>query len=215
MNEIITGDARQLSKDIPDNSIDLIFTDPPYHKQYIPLYGWLAQEAARVLKPGGFLLAYAGNVHKYDVMLALGHGQLTYFWDYITVHAGMGTMVWNRKTVARHKSILAFVKGDGKPRTAVLGLWTGTGSDKRFHTWGQDESTARYYIDCFSSSGDLIWEPFAGGGTTLVACKVLGRNFIAYEIDPATAAIARTRLQTVQPFLMPDMPQQRELEIPA
>ena len=43
MNEIITGDARELAKDIPDNSIDLIFTDPPYAKEYIPLYGWLSK----------------------------------------------------------------------------------------------------------------------------------------------------------------------------
>jgi|SRR6266568_3497147 len=35
------------------------------------------------------------------------------------------------------------------------------------------------------------------------------------KIDPDTAAIARARLQTVQPFLMPDMPHQEELEIPA
>ncbi len=212
MNEIITGDARELSHAIPDNSIDLIFTDPPYHKQYLHLYEWLAVEASRVLKPGGFLLTYAGNVHKYDVMHYLVHGQLTYFWDYITVHSGMGTMVWNRKTVARHKSILAFVKGEGKPRTAVLGLWTGTGSDKRYHTWGQDESTARYYIDCFSSSGDLIWEPFAGGGTTLVACKVLGRNFIAYEICPEAAEIARKRLEITQPLLPSIAAEQGEID---
>ncbi len=215
INTITTGDARELAKAIPDESIDLIFTDPPYPKEYLPLYEWLAEEAARVLKPGGFLLTYAGNVHKYDVMMALGHTQLTYFWDYITLHAGMGTMVWNRKTVARHKSILAFVKGDGKPRTAVLGLWTGTGSDKRYHTWGQDESTARYYIDCFSSSRDIVWDPFCGGGTTPAVCKVLNRQFIAFEVDPDTADIARKRLETVQPLLMPEEMEQLALEATA
>ena len=52
---VYTGDARHLALDIPDGSIDLIFTDPPYSKKYLPLYGWLAFMAERILKPGGFL----------------------------------------------------------------------------------------------------------------------------------------------------------------
>src|SRR6266700_6853055 len=121
LNSILTGDAQLLSSSIPDESIDLVFTDPPYQKEFLPLYGWLAKESVRVLKPGGFLLTYAGNVHKDKVILELS-AQLEYFWDYITVHAGMGSIVWNRKTVARHKSILAYTKGQGKPRCNVLGL---------------------------------------------------------------------------------------------
>jgi len=214
MNEIITGDARLLSSSIPDNSIDLIFTDPPYLREYIPLYGWLAQEAQRALKPGGFCLAYAGVYWKAQVLADMSK-HLDYFWDFVSTNLGHAPIMWQRKIISRHKSILAFSKGRGLPRCNVMSLWSTGVQDKRFHVWGQDESTARYYIDCFSSSGDTIWEPFTGGGTTLVACKVLDRNFIAYEIDPDAAAIARARLQTVQPFLMPDMPQQGELEIPA
>lgn len=199
-NRIVTGDARKLCKDIPDCSIDLIFTDPPYDRGSIPLYGWLSREAARVLKPGGFLLAYVGNYWKYETLLQMGP-HLTYFFDYITLMPGDNSILWPRRTIARHKSILAFVKGQGKPRCNVLSVWTATAADKRFHVWGQDESTARYFIDCFSSPGDLIWDPFTGGGTVPYVCKVLGRNFIAYDIDPVAAETARERLKTVQPLL--------------
>ncbi len=214
MNKIIQGDARLLSSSIPDNSIDLIFTDPPYPGQYLPLYEWLGKEAARVLKPGGFLLAYAGVYHKAQVMRSLSL-ELDYFWDFVSANLGNAPIMWQRKIISRHKSILAFVKGKGLPRCNVVSLWSGSGEDKRFHVWGQDESTARYYIDCFSILGDMIWDPFCGGGTTLVACKVLNRNFIAYEIDPITADIARKRLEMVQPLLMPELPIQEQLEIPA
>ncbi|MGC1932685.1 MAG: hypothetical protein WA667_27240 [Candidatus Nitrosopolaris sp.] len=44
---------------IGDNSIDLIFTDPPYHKQWLPLYEPLGKLAGRVLKERG---VYAGLV---------------------------------------------------------------------------------------------------------------------------------------------------------
>jgi hypothetical protein len=114
LNQIVLGDCRDLIKSIPDASIDLIFTDPPYPREFLPLYGWLAKEAERVLKPGGFLLAYAGGMYKHDVMMHLGK-HLTYFWDYLAIDSGPGTPVWPRRTVAHHKSILAYVKGEGKP----------------------------------------------------------------------------------------------------
>ena len=60
-NQIVTGDARVLAERIPDNSIDFIFTDPPYPQEFIPLYGWLAETASRILKDGGLCLAMAGQ----------------------------------------------------------------------------------------------------------------------------------------------------------
>lgn len=197
LNQVVTGDSRELMKQIPDNSIDLIFTDPPYPKAFLPLYGWLAKEASRVLKPGGFLMAYAGGMYKHEVMMALGQC-LTYFWDYVALDSGAGTVVWPRKTVARHKAILAYSKGLGKLRCNTLDVWNGSGKDKQYHPWGQDVTTARYYIDCFSRRGQIILEPFTGGGTTCVAARLINRNYIGFELDPKNAEIARVRLATMQ-----------------
>ncbi len=195
LNQITLGDCRTLTLALPNGSIDLIFTDPPYEKKYLPLYRWLAQEAARVLKPGGFLLTYTGNTWKYEVMQYLGR-YLTYFWDYIALDTGPGTIVWHRKTLARHKSILAFVKGSGKPRCNTLSVWSGSGADKKYHVWGQDESTARYYIDCFTQPGAIIYDPFSGGGTVPVVCQQLRRSFIAFDSNPQSVAVAKERVHS-------------------
>ena len=56
---IAHADIRNLP--IPANSVDMIFTDPPYVKDLFECYHWLADEAARVLKPGGFLAAMCGG----------------------------------------------------------------------------------------------------------------------------------------------------------
>ena len=50
---LLHGDFRQLLKTIPNESIDLIFTDPPYAAEYVPLYSDLAVIAHNVLKEGG------------------------------------------------------------------------------------------------------------------------------------------------------------------
>lgn len=204
LSRITVGDSRELAQVFPNNSVDLIFTDPPYLKTDVqgeaPIYEWLASEAARVLKPGGFLLSYVGSLWKYENMLQMGK-HLTYFYDYIALHRGSCTLLWCRRTVTRHKSILAFVKGSGRPRCTVLSTFMGGGVDKRFHRWGQDEQTARYFIDCFSEPGALVWEPFCGGGTVPYVCAQLGRACIAFERDPDTAARAQARLDTLQPRL--------------
>jgi len=197
INTIVTGDARELAKQIPDGSIDLIFTDPPYLKEYLPLYDWLAMEAARILKPDGFLLAYAGTYWKAEVIKRLT-AHMDYYFDFILINGGNHSpLMWSRKVISRHKSIIALRKygSDGHPRTNVLSSWVGGGEDKRFHTWGQDESSARYYIDCFSKPGDIVFDPFVGGGTTCAVAKQLKRQFIGFEIIPEMAKIARARIE--------------------
>lgn len=46
----------------------------------------------------------------------------------------------------------------------------------------------------FTDPGDLVLDPFAGSGTTGVACRRLGRRFLGWELDPKHAATARKRI---------------------
>jgi site-specific DNA-methyltransferase (adenine-specific) len=46
----------------------------------------------------------------------------------------------------------------------------------------------------FTDEGELVLDPFAGSGTTGVACKRLGRRFIGWERDPAHHAVAEKRI---------------------
>lgn len=210
-NEILTGDARELARDIPDESVDLIFCDPPYVREQMHLYQWLSEEAARVLKPNGFCMTYVGTYWKFDAMQLLA-SRLTYYWDCVDEIRGFKPLMWGSWARSRYKSIVVFAKHrKHRPRKQYFDLWSGGGEDKRFHRWGQDESTARYYIDCFSAPGDLIFDPFCGGGTVPAVCKQLNRRFIAFEIDPQTADIARKRLEITQPLLIPEQPVTEEL----
>lgn len=199
MNSIITGDATVLAKSLPDNSINLIFTDPPYLGEYLPVYYSIFQHAARILKPNGFLLAYVGGYWK-DEIMAEARKHLKYFWDYIVWEPGNSPVNWPRKTIARNKSILAYTRKDAEnalPNTQVLSVWLGGGEDKRFHVWGQDESQARYFIDCFSKRGDMVLDFCSGGGTTPYVAKMLDRKFLAFEIDPEMASVSRDRVRSL------------------
>lgn len=50
-------------------------------------------------------------------------------------------------------------------------------------------------LDDYSEPGDLVCDPCAGAGTTLLAAKLLGRRFIGGDLDLAHVEIARERLR--------------------
>jgi DNA modification methylase len=49
-------------------------------------------------------------------------------------------------------------------------------------------------VDLFSEPEELVCDPYAGSGTTGVACRMLGRCFLGWEQDVAMAEIARRRI---------------------
>ena len=52
---------------------------------------------------------------------------------------------------------------------------------------------ASYGIETFSCLGNIILDPMAGSGTTLVEAKLSGRNAIGYDIDPLACLIAQVK----------------------
>ncbi len=63
----------------------------------------------------------------------------------------------------------------------------------------------KYLINLVSREGQIILDPFAGSGSTLGACKIMGRNFIGMEISQEYCDIANKRIA--------DYKQQLKLEI--
>ena len=65
----------------------------------------------------------------------------------------------------------------------------------------------------FTLPAAVVYDPFTGGGTVPAVCKMLGRNYVASEIDPDTAERARQRVPLTQPPLFVLQPEQLTLEI--
>lgn len=214
LNTIITGDARELAKAIPDESVDLIFTDPVY--QNIDDYRWLAETAVRVLKQDTALLTFYGIGYAPQTMRSLVDGGLDFRWQMVHYMPGQNQRGAYR-VFSNWKAMLWMEKGTKQPnrhiRDLILDRSVRLLPSGANHWWTKSADTVAYYLTAFCERGTTIFDPFTGGGTVPAVCKMLGRNYLAFEIDPATAEMARERVAQTQPPLFVPQPEQEKMEL--
>lgn len=71
------------------------------------------------------------------------------------------------------------------------------------HPTEKPETLLERIIEIGSKPGDTILDPFMGSGTTGVVARRMGRNFIGVEISPEYFDIAKTRIEGINPILLP------------
>ena len=108
---------------------------------------------------------------------------------------GQAVQLHQREITAFWKPMLWFTNGRRDGAWVSDFIRTNANSnDKRHHPWGQSEQIMTELVERASSAGDLVLDPFLGGGTTGVVCRRLKRKFIGVEIDEAVAAVAARRI---------------------
>jgi hypothetical protein len=187
------GDFRDRGREIPDASVDLIFTDPPYPREFLPLWSDLGALAARVLKPTGRLVAYTGALDLPEVIMRLGE-HLDYWWCGAIVLNGPHSRVFVRNIAQGVKPLLFYVRHDHGEIGWCEDHYLSEGEQKETHAWQQSLGAALHFIAALCPAGGLVIDPFLGGGTTALAAKTLGRRCIGIEIDPGAFTAAKERV---------------------
>jgi 16S rRNA G966 N2-methylase RsmD len=193
VSSVRCGDFREVLADLPDDSVDLIFTDPPYDKPSIPLYGSLAEQASRVLVSGGSLVCYAG-VHALPSLFTLMTPHLTFWWQLCLRLKAAFPRLHGWRVHVHYKPLLWFVKGKYKG-DYVVDVIESTWLEKNWHDWQQSEAEAAHCIAKLTPKDGLVLDPMCGSGTTLIAAKRLGRRYLGVEKDREQAKVATARLR--------------------
>jgi len=206
LNQIVTGYARELAERIPDASVDLIFTDPVYEN--LDDYRWLAETAARVLKPDRACLVWCSSVKQYDVQ-PLMRQHLKFVLQLTYTKVAKAYKVWGYKTFLWTTPCLWFQKGGDHfhkghdwlidtvidHSNAIISTAT---PPTNTYKWHKNPEAYVSWLKAFTKPGDVVYDPFTGSGSLPIECKRLGRNFIASELKSDIAEIARARLAQVQ-----------------
>lgn len=205
INKVICGDCLEVMKGIPDGAVDALITDPPYGIGISPKF------FRRKNRPEGNvyspvigddlpfnpipLLARFNNLKEIYLFGADNFCQ--------QLPRGGSWLVWDKKVEGLEEAIgsdfeLCWSKTPHK-RIIHRILWSGfTAKEKdqpRQHPTQKPLALMKAIVQKSTCPDDIILDPFAGSGTTLVAAKQLGRKYIGIEIDPKYCEIARERLR--------------------
>jgi 16S rRNA G966 N2-methylase RsmD len=200
--EIFVGDIRTGLPQIKDESVDLMFLDPPYDRQAVEtLYSHIASVAGRVLVDGGSLAVLCGGTHLDIAMRELStDSRLRFNWDIAYVSPRGIPLVHNRKVATAVKHILWFVKGGKYTGKIVYDLIEvppdPERTDKNWHFWGQSTQGIKEVLRRLSKDGDTVCDVMVGGGSTVVAALELGgRKVIACDIDENAVKTTKSRVR--------------------
>lgn len=189
---ILHGDFR--TANVPDDSVDAIITDPPYPKEFLPLFGDLAKFAATKLVDGGMCIVLSGQAWLPEV-LALMTPHLTYQWTMCYLMQGATNRQNARHAYTAWKPLLVFTKGPmPEDQPWFRDVLKVEGIEKEYHVWGQNVESFVKIIEIFTSAGDVICDPFLGGGTTAIAALLTNRVVIGIDVDKEAVNTSLARI---------------------
>lgn len=204
VNKIILGDALNLIKLIPDNSIDAVLTDPPYGLNKngvksdadLSIFYKILPELHRVLKNNSFFITFFST--KFLPRL-FENNPFKYFWQ-IVLYCPEGRV---RSPIGQTKYMSVFIFKKGHPKIVRLGkdIFIDTPGkmiepDEGYidHPTPKPKHFIREILKMFTRENDIILDPFIGSGSTAIACIQLNRRFIGFEIDNTYWELAQKRL---------------------
>lgn len=211
------ADAAEVLDRIPKGSVDLLATDPPYGVAFRSNYGQnfdaiandetadadavvgIVRDAVALVRDRRHVYIF-GPKHLSD-HLPLG-GRCELVWD--KGQLGMGDLAqpWGPQhepitfgTCAPNKS--SEKRGGLSARLrqgSIISIQGPSGTGVKRHPTEKPVALMRQLIESSSCLGELVLDPFAGSGSTLVAAVLEGRRAIGIELDTAYADLAARRL---------------------
>lgn len=216
-------DSFQCLRDMPDDSVDVTITDPPFdaHCHANQSSGTAMKRFVDGGGGGGIPRVTPGfeALSSYDFCLDLLRVTRRWVLVWCTVEAfgevkalvgpayvrgciwykpnSMGQLTGDRPASC-YEGIMVLHKPIKKQWNGrgSYGLWTcnGTRGEKDRHPNQKPLALCQKLVALFSNRGELVFDPFVGSGRIGEAAVSLGRSFVGLDNDPAWVEKARSRL---------------------
>lgn len=220
MADLWNGDCLEVMKQIPDGSVDLVVTDPPYLIETSGAGIYKQADKQYVKELNGIKDGFSEQVldelcrvmRKINIYIFCSQKQiiplLDYFverkkcnWNLLTWHKTNPVPACGNKYLTDTEYILFFrekgVKINGEYKTKFTYYVTPLNTaDKKLygHPTIKPVEILQNLIVNSSNPGDVVLDPFMGSGSTGIACNNTGRNFIGIELDKGYFDTAKARI---------------------
>ena len=216
LNKIHCMDCLDFMREVPDKYFDLILTDIPYGECDIENNGlWTkAWDTMSMADKETFLLdeflIEIDRICKGSCYIFCGIEQVSKITNYFKKNHTTRLIIWEKTNPTPFNAEYVFLSGI---ETCVWAKKSGAtfneffkntvfrypkGADKTDHPTTKPIKLFQEFIRISTNAGDKVFDPCIGSGTTAIACKSLGIDFVGCELEPDYVAIANKRLSQVQ-----------------
>lgn len=213
--KLIHGDCLEKMKDIPDHSVDMILTDPPYLKAYSTGYRKdVKRETTEILNDRVFdfdsVFAEYKRIAKSDAHIyVFGCWQTgDYFKNTIEKYFKIKNhLIWVKNnwtagdlfwTYGQSYEDIWFAMNGRKrlngSRDRDCLFYPRVAGKQQLHLNQKPIELIEYLIQKSSVEGDVVLDTFMGSGTTGIACLNTNRHFIGIEMCDKYFEIATNRI---------------------
>lgn len=219
MVKLFQGDCLELMKNIPDNSVDLLLTDPPYGIDFQsrhhndktkrmpkilndkkPFTGFIPLIKSKIAKTGGILSFTRWDVQQIFIDEFIRNGlkpKNVLIWD--KKSNGMGNL--KKAFGSRYESVIWIPNDDfkfenGRPQDLIS--VPKVPSLKLVHPNEKPVELLEFLIKKTTLKNATVLDCFMGSGSTGVACVNTNRNFIGMELDEKYYKIAEERIKNAE-----------------
>ena len=222
---LINDDCMEVFQAIPDESVDLIVTDPPYKttsrggtgnsggmcKEEIFCKGKVfahnnidvsvyTPECYRVLKDGSHFYIMTNHVNLINMLKVCTDAGFHFIKSLIW---NKGNKIMGQYYMSQFEYILFFRKGKGikinncgtSDILNVPNIKTKNDEGENLHNTEKPVELMKILIENSTKAGEIVFEPFAGVGSVPLACIESGRRCIACEIDEGYSNIIVDRIK--------------------
>jgi DNA modification methylase len=225
MIDLRQGDCLELMKDIPDKSIDLVVTDPPYLqvkggcKSKIFNVG-IREKSSKVVSQMSdfgeyqiykFLDTVKPKMKVFNAYIFCSRLQVPYYLEWALKNKmNFDILIWdkmNHGLISRTHfapNIEYIIRINKKGLNKLENKTSYYQKIKKYkrpqnkiHEAEKPIDLLKEFIELSSKENDTILDCFMGSGTTGVACKELNRSFIGIELDEKYFEIAKNRIEGV------------------
>lgn len=218
LNKVHNVDCFELLGKLPDESIDLVVTDPPYNmgysgrgkinefdgfandkltpEQHTEWFDDVLAELYRVLKNNTAIyifIDFRNYARLYGIVDKYFDIKNCIVWDKTSIGMGQCYRFQHEFIIYAHKGKpkLNFIKRN------VSDVWHIKRANTRQykHPTQKPVEVMALPVRYSSDAGNVVLDPFLGSGSLAVVCKDLGRHFIGAEIDKQYCEITETRLE--------------------
>lgn len=210
---LMQGDCLERMKEISDGSVDMILTDPPFGMCFVSNRRKLETKHKKITNDDNldWLSEFVRQSHRISknntahYVFCSFHYIDVFKQEFEKLFKIKNILIWEKNNTGmgdlkadfapKYEMILFIQKGrrciEGRRDPNILKF---SKTRNELHPTQKPVEILEYLLSKFSSSGDIVCDPFMGSGTTGVACVNTNRNFIGVEIDKAYFNIAKERI---------------------